>query len=166
MSKRIKNVLFITLLALPSFAFAEGGEELHLDLGLTPFSVLAWFAVVVVVVWLAIQYAGQDKELHTVTVHGGHGHGHDDHDHIDEPDDLKKIEGIGPKTSGVLAEAGITTFAQLAAMEAGDITTILREAGLRLGDPSTWAEQAALAAKGDWDGLEKLQDELIGGRRA
>jgi hypothetical protein len=32
-------------------------------------------------------------------------------------------------------------------------------------DASTWPQQAKLAAKGDWDGLEKLQDELSGGRK-
>jgi hypothetical protein len=29
----------------------------------------------------------------------------------------------------------------------------------------TWPQQALLAAKGDWDGLEKLQDDLSGGRK-
>jgi hypothetical protein len=31
-------------------------------------------------------------------------------------------------------------------------------------DPESWPEQAALAAKGDWDALKKLQDELDGGK--
>ena len=32
-------------------------------------------------------------------------------------------------------------------------------------DPSTWPEQASLAAAGEWDALQALQDELKGGRR-
>jgi hypothetical protein len=31
--------------------------------------------------------------------------------------------------------------------------------------PDGWIELADLAAKGDWQGLEKLQEELKGGRR-
>lgn len=83
-----------------------------------------------------------------------------------DPDDLTKIEGIGPKTSSVFQAAGITTFAQLGGTEVEKLQAILDEAGLRLGDPSTWAEQAQLAATGEWDALEKLQDELKGGKRA
>jgi len=83
-----------------------------------------------------------------------------------EPDDLTKIEGIGPKISSVFNAAGITTFAQLAGSDASKLQQILDDAGISLGDPSTWAEQAKLAAEGDWGALEKLQDELQGGRRA
>ncbi|MBC8496999.1 MAG: hypothetical protein H8D37_04990 [Chloroflexi bacterium] len=46
------------------------------------------------------------------------------------------------------------------------LQTLLDDAGIRLGNPATWPEQARLAASGDWDALEKLQDELQGGRRA
>jgi predicted flap endonuclease-1-like 5' DNA nuclease len=84
------------------------------------------------------------------------------------PDDLKRIEGIGPKISSVLQEAGTATFAQLAEMEVGQIEQILEQADprlLRLADPSTWPEQAALAAAGEWEALEALQNELKRGRR-
>ncbi|MBL7163918.1 MAG: hypothetical protein ISS57_15060 [Anaerolineales bacterium] len=83
-----------------------------------------------------------------------------------EPDDLTKVEGIGPKTAGVFNTADITTFAQLAGFDVEKLQTLLDDAGIRLGDPSTWPEQAKLAASGDWDVLQKLQDELQGGRRA
>lgn len=84
-----------------------------------------------------------------------------------EPDDLQAIEGIGPKIAGVLQEAGITTFAQLAQGDVGRLREILTEAGIsRISDPSTWPEQAKLAADGDWEGLEALQDRLKGGRLA
>jgi predicted flap endonuclease-1-like 5' DNA nuclease len=84
------------------------------------------------------------------------------------PDDLKQIEGIGPKLSSVLQAAGITTFAQLAEADTGQLEQILEEADpnlLRLAKPTTWPEQAKLAAEGKWEELAKLQDELHGGRR-
>ena len=81
------------------------------------------------------------------------------------PDDLRRIEGIGPKISSVLQTAGITTFAQLAATDVSRLEQILGEAGIRLADPSTWPQQARLAAAGEWDALEALQGELKGGRR-
>jgi predicted flap endonuclease-1-like 5' DNA nuclease len=83
-------------------------------------------------------------------------------------DDLKRIEGIGPKISSVLQAAGITTFAQLAATEVGRLEQILEEESprlRRLADPGTWPEQARFAAAGDWQGLATLQSELKGGRR-
>lgn len=80
-------------------------------------------------------------------------------------DELTLIEGIGPKISGVLRAAGITTFAQLGATEVSRLTQILREVNLSLADPTTWPEQARLAAAGNWETLQSLQDELKGGRR-
>lgn len=85
-----------------------------------------------------------------------------------EPDDLKRIEGIGPKISSVLQGAGITTFAQLAKADVSHLEQILEEADprlLRLANPATWPEQAALAAAGEWEALEALQNELKVGRR-
>lgn len=85
----------------------------------------------------------------------------------DEPDDLQRIEGIGEKYSETLIAAGVFTFAQIAGMTEEQLTAIIKDAGMRR--PSsivTWAEQAALAAAHDWDALDKLQEELIGGRRA
>jgi predicted flap endonuclease-1-like 5' DNA nuclease len=82
------------------------------------------------------------------------------------PDDLRRIDGIGPKISGALQGAGITTFAQLAAADVGQLRQILREAGVRVTNPTTWPEQAGLAAVGQWDELGALQATLKGGRRA
>ena len=82
-------------------------------------------------------------------------------------DDLELIEGIGPKIASVLTAAGIVTFADLAAAEIGQLTEILQqEPNLRLADPSTWSEQAALAAAGKWDEFKALTEQLKGGRRA
>ena len=81
-----------------------------------------------------------------------------------EADDLKKIEGIGPKIAEVLGEAGVTTFAGLAKMDRDAIKTILDTVStLKSKEPKTWPQQAALAADGKWEELEKLQDELMGG---
>ncbi len=85
----------------------------------------------------------------------------------DLPDDLKIIEGIGPKIASLLNEAGISTFAQLAAANVADLRLLLEKAGLQhIADPGTWPEQAALAARGDVQGLAALQDSLKGGRKA
>lgn len=83
-----------------------------------------------------------------------------------EPDDLKLIEGIGPKISSVLADAGIVTFAQLAAVDPEVLEKAVREdARLKLANPESWPEQARLAAEGRWDELEELQENLKGGVR-
>jgi predicted flap endonuclease-1-like 5' DNA nuclease len=81
-------------------------------------------------------------------------------------DDLEVVEGIGPKIEEVLFAAGITTFAQLAATDIDTLKRVTLDAKIRL-TPSidTWAEQAALAAKGDWDALETMKARLTAGRR-
>ncbi len=83
-----------------------------------------------------------------------------------ESDDLTKVEGIGPKISQILIDAGIPTFAKLAETEADKVREILAEAGNRYKshDPETWPKQAKMAAEGKWDELKKWQDELDGGR--
>lgn len=82
-------------------------------------------------------------------------------------DDLTKIEGIGPKIAETLAAAGLTTFAALAATPASQLRDILAATGkrFRLADPTTWPEQASLAAKGDWAGLAAFQSTLKAGRK-
>jgi large subunit ribosomal protein L21 len=83
------------------------------------------------------------------------------------PDDLERIEGIGPKIDQLMAKAGIRTFAQLAATPVEKLREILHAGGPRFAahDPGTWPEQAALAAKGEWDAFRRLTDELIAGKR-
>ncbi len=78
-------------------------------------------------------------------------------------DDLKKIEGIGPKIAETLTAAGIATFADLAKADTKNIAEII--SGVRGNHvPDTWPQQAQLAADGKWDELKKLQDELDGGK--
>ncbi|MEP2058317.1 MAG: 50S ribosomal protein L21 [Maribacter litoralis] len=77
-------------------------------------------------------------------------------------DDLKKIEGIGPKIAETLNNAGISTFADLAKTDAAKISEIIADVrGNHVTD--TWPKQAELAADGKWDELQKWQDELDGG---
>ena len=80
-------------------------------------------------------------------------------------DDLTKIEGIGPKISGLFIAAGITTFAQLAKTPVSTLSDILHKAGSRYAshNPGTWPQQAQLAADGKWDELKALQVALDGG---
>jgi large subunit ribosomal protein L17 len=80
-------------------------------------------------------------------------------------DDLELIEGIGPKIAGVLRDAGVVTFAQLAAMTSEQIEAVVRDGGVRLFDATSWPEQAALAAAGKLDELNALQETLNAGRR-
>jgi len=81
-----------------------------------------------------------------------------------KPDDLKKIEGIGPKIASTLVEAGIATFADLAKAKPAKISEII--AGVRGNHvPDTWPQQAKLAANGKWDELKALQDKLDGGKK-
>ncbi len=86
-------------------------------------------------------------------------------DESGKKDDLTKIEGIGPKVAKVLSDAGITNFEALSNADPSEVKTVLNEAGLQMMSPDGWIEQAELAANDDWDGLQKLQDELKGGRR-
>ncbi len=81
-------------------------------------------------------------------------------------DDLKKIEGIGPKIASMLTDAGYETFAKLSKAKPEQIKEILLAGGSRykMHDPITWPKQAKLAADGKWDELKKWQDELDGGK--
>ncbi len=83
-----------------------------------------------------------------------------------KPDNLKKIEGIGPKIAGLLNEGGIQTFNQLANSKVERLQEILDAAGprYRIHNPGTWPKQAEYAAAGDWDKLKEYQDFLQGGK--
>lgn len=59
-------------------------------------------------------------------------------------DNLKQIEGVGPKIANLLNEAGINTFEKLATTNMNDLQAILDAAGSRFKsqDPSSWRVQA------------------------
>lgn len=85
--------------------------------------------------------------------------------HPSDPDDLKKIEGIGPKIESLLNEGGIYTWAALADAKQERLLEILHAhfTANMVHKPDTWPAQAALARDGKWDELTKWQDELKGG---
>ncbi len=73
-------------------------------------------------------------------------------------DDLTIIDGIGPVTSDALRAGGVTTFAQLGAMEPEAIEEQLDKANAPLiagHHADSWPRQARLAAAGDWAGLRR-----------
>lgn len=77
-------------------------------------------------------------------------------------DDLKKIEGIGPKIAETLVAAGIATYEALSKADPANIAEIIADVrGNHV--PDTWPQQAALAAAGKWDELKELQEKLDGG---
>ena len=124
--------------------------------------VLGFFFLMVIVGWWASRRMGEQPEVpHEPATH----HVEAQHEESVTPDDLTRLEGIGPRVARVLNEAGITTFASLAAANAADLQKSLSSSGLQMMNAEGWIEQASLAAKGEWDALRKLQSELKGGRR-
>ena len=84
-----------------------------------------------------------------------------------DKDDLKKIEGIGPKIQELLNKADINTFEDLKNSNRTFIKKLLDEAGpqYRMHEPETWPEQAKMAFEGEWEKLKEYQDFLMGGRK-
>ena len=84
---------------------------------------------------------------------------------IKNANDLTVVEGIGPKINELFNNAGIKTFVQLAAATVPQMRKILDDGGsrFRIANPSTWAQQAALAAENKWSELKTLQDKLSAG---
>jgi large subunit ribosomal protein L21 len=64
-----------------------------------------------------------------------------------EPDNLTKIKGIGPVAAGQLAEQGITTFAQVAALTDADIVRIDEAMPFSAEQISDWRDQAKALAE-------------------
>ena len=83
----------------------------------------------------------------------------------EDPDDLKVIEGIGPKMEQALFAAGIRTWKRLARTDEATLRTAVEQAGMNFA-PSlvTWAEQAGHLARGDFEGFKALTDRLVAGR--
>jgi predicted flap endonuclease-1-like 5' DNA nuclease len=81
-------------------------------------------------------------------------------------DDLKIVEGIGPKIEELYNAAGISTWKALSETTVEKSQAILDAAGERFSvhNPSTWARQAEMAYHGKWDELKAWQDTLDGGK--
>jgi predicted flap endonuclease-1-like 5' DNA nuclease len=139
------------------------------DRGTTPiWVILLLLLLVIALFWWGLnrpsydQVTATDDQHETSTPH--HAVETETADQV-ESDDLKRIEGIGPKIEKILHEAGINTFAQLASTDISHLEKVVhQEGGVRLAFPASWPAQARLAATGDWEGLAKLQDELQAGR--
>jgi len=81
-----------------------------------------------------------------------------------DPDDLKIVEGIGPKIEALLKANGINNWSDLAATDEERLQSILdQNESFRLAKPKTWPKQAQLAAEGKWSELKEYQDFLLGG---
>jgi predicted flap endonuclease-1-like 5' DNA nuclease len=83
-----------------------------------------------------------------------------------EPDDLKLIEGVGPKIEEILNKEGIHTYEQLSETSIIRLAGILKKAGPRfqIHDPSSWPKQAIMARDKNWEALDQLKTQLISGR--
>ncbi len=81
-------------------------------------------------------------------------------------DNLKIVEGVGPKIENLLKDAGISNLSALATTEVSKIIEVLAAAGSRykMHDPTTWPKQAEIAASGDLEKLKDYQEHLKGGK--
>ncbi|MBN2547796.1 MAG: hypothetical protein JXB15_01460 [Anaerolineales bacterium] len=160
--------------------FVQAAQQ---DAGIPPWVWILLFIIVVLLVWWWLTRSANEEPPHIEAHHEEQS----ELPHVEEPvatrteevafeteplpvqplvpDDLTILEGIGPKVNSILQAAGIATFAQLAGADVVRLKEILVAAGLQFLDPTTWPEQAALAAQGKWDEFEKLTAALKGGRR-
>ena len=160
------NLLMLDISGQARGIFSEGGSVSNFVPTLQGWFALILMLVVTSVVVLALYYnARAYQPPHFEHAHAGEHEAETRHAPVAPGDDLEIIEGIGPKIASVLQANGIRSYAQLAASDPEHIQAILRQAGLRLADATTWPEQARLAAAGDWQGLFELTSHLKAGRR-
>ncbi|TLF46668.1 hypothetical protein [Maribacter aurantiacus] len=76
-------------------------------------------------------------------------------------DDLKVVEGIGPKIEGMFKDAGIKTWKALSEASVADCQKVLDGGGKRyqVHDPASWPMQAKMCYEGKWKELFKWQEE-------
>ena len=84
---------------------------------------------------------------------------------VDGRDNLKIIEGIGPKIEQILNDAGLNKFSDVSNENPAKLASLLEAAGPRfkLANPNSWPTQAKLCAEGNWKDLKEYQDYLDGG---
>ena len=70
------------------------------------------------------------------------------------PDDLTQLNGIGPRIASILADGGVTTYAQLEHTDPSELRKIIAQGGaLPPSSLDSWPTQASYAVRGDWSGL-------------
>ncbi|MFS4454550.1 hypothetical protein [Maribacter sp. 2304DJ31-5] len=76
-------------------------------------------------------------------------------------DDLKIIEGIGPKIEGMFKDTGIKTWKALSETSVAECKKVLDSGGKRyqIHDPASWPMQAKMCYTGKWKELAKWQEE-------
>lgn len=81
---------------------------------------------------------------------------------IVSPDDLKVVEGIGPKIEELLNNIDIYTWKALSKAKVEDLRKMLIDVNprYRIHNPTHWPLQARLAAAGKWEELKVLQDSI------
>ena len=72
-------------------------------------------------------------------------------------DDLSRIKGLGPKLQALLPTLGLSTYAQIAALNEADLAALDGQLGPFAGRPAkdNWVEQASFLAGGDVAGFEE-----------
>ncbi|WP_435136039.1 hypothetical protein [Formosa sp. A9] len=80
--------------------------------------------------------------------------------------DLKIVEGIGPKIEQLFHDSGITTWKSLSEASIATCQKVLDGGGeaYKVHNPGTWPEQAKLAYEGQWKKLYEWQQVLKGGK--
>jgi len=81
-------------------------------------------------------------------------------------DDLKIVEGIGPKIEGLFHNFDIKTWQALSKVSVDKCQEVLKSGGerYRIHDPSSWPMQAKMAYEGKWKDLAKWQDDHKAGK--
>ncbi len=81
-------------------------------------------------------------------------------------DDLKIVEGIGPKIEGLFHKFDIKTWQTLSEISTDKCQEVLNSGGdrYRIHDPASWPMQAKMAFKGQWKELAKWQEDHKAGK--
>ena len=81
-------------------------------------------------------------------------------------DDLKIVEGIGPKIEGLFHNFGIKTWKELSEASTDKCQEVLNSGGsrYRIHDPASWPMQAKMAHEGQWKKLVKWQEDHRAGK--
>lgn len=81
-------------------------------------------------------------------------------------DDLKIVEGIGPKIENLFHNFDVKTWKALSEISVAKCQEVLDSGGdrFRVHDPASWPMQARMAYEGRWQDLARWQDEHLHGK--